>query len=163
MSSKQVLFYHGSGFKHNTLKPGIDHTGDKVEWDKTESNEFLYVDETREEAISMAFASAMEKKYKVNRYQTEGEKITIKLAKGEKKIDKDDLEKLKIYIYTISKDDGDEWSKVNNKHNNSTTEWKTKKHISDNIVDVKEVNLSTWLKDKQVKISNESLLLSFDW
>jgi hypothetical protein len=64
------ILYHGSGFKHSELKPGIQHSGVKVEWDKTESNEYLYADEIKENAISMAFASAIEKKYELVRYQT---------------------------------------------------------------------------------------------
>ncbi len=148
--------YHGSSFKHTKLKPGFDHTGVRVEWDKTESNEFLYADENADEAVSMALASLLEQKYNLKRYQTSGNSITITLAKGERLFGKYDLARLKVYVYIIAKVDSDGWVKVNNQHNNSTTEWKTKKHIDQNIIGIKEVDVYDWLKQKELKVSIEA-------
>ena len=151
------VLYHGSSFKHDQLKPGFDHTGIRVEWDKTESNEFLYADENAEEAVSMAFASLLEQKYNLSRYQTKGDTINITVASGERLFGKHDLTKLKVYVYIISKADSDGWVKVNNQHNNSNTEWKTKKHIKQNILGIKEVDVYDWLKRKELKVSNETV------
>lgn len=150
------MLYHGSSFKQDILKPGFAHTGLKVEWDRTESNEFLYADEDTEEAISMAFASTIEQKYKLSHYQTKGNRITITLAKGEKKVDKNELSKLKGYIYYIANISNDGWVKVNNQYNHSTTEWKTKKHIDQNLLGLSEINFGDWLKQKELNVIIES-------
>jgi hypothetical protein len=159
---KSKILYHGSGFKHSELKPGIQHSGVKVEWDKTESNEYLYADEIKENAISMAFASAIEKKYELDRYQTKKDSIKIKLANGSKVPTKEMLANLKIYLYTIALKETDQWEKVNNKVNDCYTEYKTNAVIKSHILNVQEVDLEKWLGTKKLSISNESLT-SLNW
>jgi hypothetical protein len=156
------ILYHGSGFKHSELKPGIQHSGVKVEWDKTESNEYLYADEIKENAISMAFASAIEKKYELVRYQTKKDTIKIKLASGSKVPSKEIIANLKIYLYTIALKETDQWEKVDNKVNDCYTEYKTNTVIKSHILSVEEVDLEKWLRAKKLTISSESLT-SFNW
>lgn len=159
---KPGILYHGSGFKHSELKPGIQHSGVKVEWDKTESNEYLYADTNKENAISMAFASAIEKKYELDRYQTKKDSIKIKLANGSKVPTKETLANLKVYLYTIALKEDDQWVKVDNKVNDCYTEYKTKAVIKSHILNVQEIDLEKWLSDKKLTISSENLT-SFRW
>jgi len=69
--------YHGSGYQQDELKPGIHYTGKKVEWDKTESNEWLYATTSMEEAIAQGFASSVEKHYNLVRFMSQGRDLTL--------------------------------------------------------------------------------------
>ena len=150
------ILYHGSGYKHTELKPGIEHSGKKKEWDKGESNEYLYATSVRDEAISQAFASVLEEHYTLNRYQTTGDTIKATFG-GDKKPTQAQVAGHKVYLYTLVNKEEDKWEKNTNKHNGLETEWKTKSTIKKGILKVDEVDLEKWLKGKKLSISMESL------
>lgn len=130
--------YHGSGYKHTELKPGFHHTGVEVKWDEVESNHFLYASTIREDAIDQGFASTMEQKFAIRRYNSSPRVISIQLDPAvEVKVE--DIEKIKIYIYRITKRPGDGWVKNNNPHNGLKTEWRTDHVISKAIDKVIEI------------------------
>lgn len=149
------LLYHASAFKQDELKPGYQHSGNKVMWDQTESNIWLYATTLRDEAISMGFASAVEKKYDVIRYKTEGKTIHFGHAEGEN-LNMDKVMDVVVYLYTITYDKADGWRKVNNKFNGMDQEYKTMKTIRKNILNREEVNLKEWVKDKHITFAQES-------
>jgi len=152
------LLYHASAFKQDELKPGFQHSGNKVMWDQTESNIWLYATTLRDEAISMGFASAVEKKYDVIRYKTDGKKIHFGHAQGaDLSIDK--VLDVTVYLYTIQYDKKDGWEKVNNKFNGMDQEYKTTRMIKKNILKREEINLDEWVKDKHITFAQESLPL----
>lgn len=146
--------YHGSGYLHNELKPGYMHTGQEVFWDETESNRYLYATIDREEAIELGFASAVEKAFLLNRFQSDGNKYTFTFEdKVTPKLS--DLEKLVLYIYDIKYADDSGWKHVNNQTNGIDTEYKTDKVIeSALIIKTEKVNLKDWLSDKEIIIKS---------
>lgn len=155
------ILYHGSSYKQTELKPGIAYTGKKVEWDETESNEFLYATTDRQEAISQAFASMLEKHFGLTHYQTSGKTIKAKLE-ADKLPPIKELVKHKLYLYTIVNKDEDGWKKNSNKANGLETEYKTQDSIKKNILKVKEIDLEKWLDEHTLKLSLEGLA-SFRW
>ncbi len=149
--------YHGAPFNNAILKPGIKYSKKLVKWDGTESNEFLYASSTKEEAIAMSFASLLEKKYKIEKFQVI--KNTIKVTSNDD-IKKTDFQETKLYLYIIETTEGQNWIKVNNIHNRSDTEYKTKEDIDPDHFDKEEINLSEWLEDKKIMFIIEKELLS---
>lgn len=148
------LLYHASAFKQDELKPGFQHSGNKVMWDQTESNIWLYATTLRDEAISMGFASAVEKKFDVTRYKTEGKSIHFGYAEGADLTMGKVLE-VKVYLYTITYDPKDGWVKVNNKFNGMDQEYKTTQTIRKNILNREEINLKEWVKNKHITFAQE--------
>lgn len=142
--------YHGSGFKHDELKPGIMHSGELVKWDKTESNEWLYATTLMEEAIAQGFASAIEKHWQLARFQSSEDKITI-IVDGRLPSMRE-LEGLVLYLYKIDWIT-ELWVKVDNLHNGMTNEYKTKSVVTKAMIDsCEQVDLKAWLRGKQVSI-----------
>ena len=139
--------YHSSGFKANDLRPGIAYTGKKVEWDHGESNEWLYATTDRSAAIDLGIASALEKKFRLDRYQTDAYEIVIT---SPDRIHLDDLKELKVYLYTIDFSGADGWVKNDNAHNHLDTEWKTKKTVS--YSEVEQVDVEEWMRGKKINI-----------
>jgi hypothetical protein len=133
-----MILYHGSGYRHQELKPGFHHTGVEVNWDEVESNHFLYASTIREDAIDQGFASQMEQKYRIRRYNSTGKTVSIELDPAFP-VKVEALEKLKIYVYRIKQRPVDGWVKNNNPHNNLKTEWKTDHVIKDAIEKVIEI------------------------
>lgn len=149
--------YHGSGFKQTELKPGFMHTGVEVKWDKTESNKWLYATTVMGEAVALGFASVIEKKYKLDRYQFKDDTVTIAFTGVLPTIE--ELGKLDVYLYHIAWEPG-VWVQVNNRHNKLINEYKTQAVIpSERIVLREKVDLKDWLSRKKVKIvpSNATL------
>ncbi|MNO12938.1 hypothetical protein D3C76_25570 [compost metagenome] len=151
--------YHGSGYKHTELKPGIHYTGKKVEWDQTESNEWLYATCLLEEAIAQGFASVIEKHYKLDHYHSVGNEVVMTFTDTVPK--QEDLEKLQVFLYKIDWDTS-VWIKVNNLHNGMSNEYKTKACIPANMIDsCVEVDLKGWLKRKKVVIKASKASLNW--
>lgn len=149
-----MKLYHGSKYSHTELKPGIKHTGEKKQWDETESNEYLYATTSKDDAIGMALASTVEQSYLLDRFQHHDNVIRITVAEGKEMPTLEDLLKLKVYVYTIEFDSKDGWEKVKNQHNNMDGEYRTKKTLKNNIVGQQMIQMSKWLKDKQVVITS---------
>lgn len=146
--------YHGSGYKHPELKPGIMHSGELQKWDKTESNEWLYATTLMEEAIAQGFASVIEKHWQLSRFQSSEDLITI-IVDGPLPSLKE-LQGLMVYLYKIDWDTS-VWVKVDNMHNGMTNEYKTKSVIGPKMIDSCEpVDLVGWLKGKRVEIKGKS-------
>jgi len=151
--------YHGSGYRHTELKPGIHYTGKKVTWDTTESNEWLYATTCMEEAIAQGFASVVEKHYTLNRFQSHGRNLTLVVDGPPPKLE--DLQHLAVYLYTLDWLDADNWIKVNNLHNGMQTEYKTQSVLTKAIDRCEQVDLKTWLSRKTVKIVSKRAALNW--
>lgn len=151
--------YHGSGYKQPELKPGFLHSGVLVEWDKTESNKWIYAAVLMEDAIAQGLASVIEKSYKLARYQSVGNKITMTFDGPAPK--QKDIEALTVYLYTIDWDESI-WTKVNNPHNGMDNEFKTEKTIVASMIDsCEKVDIKHWLSRKEVVIRAKSA--SMNW
>ncbi len=145
-----TILYHGSGFDQEELMPGFLRTGKRVEWDHVESNDWLYTTTSKEEAISMAFASMIEKTYNGVRYEKKGTSIIVSFD-SETFPTRQELERLEIFLYTVRLDEHDGWIKNANEHNQIKTEWKTKSIIKDSILKKEQVDLSRWLATKSIR------------
>ena len=142
--------YHSSNYiATSVLKPGFEYTGKLVEWDEGESNKYLYATTDKEAAISLGFASAIEHTYLLDGFHTDGDKIEIESPA--KNLSLTDLQKLKVQLYTIKVEVGQDWIKNNNLTNHLDTEYKTDNHITN--FSRQEVNMVEWLKDKNIKIT----------
>lgn len=155
--------YHGSVYEQTELKPGFDHTGVLIEWDGTESNKNLYATTSRAEAISQAFASVLEKKFKSIHYKTRGKSIEVKVL-GKTRPTKVDFSKIEIFLYTLVYDEKDGWRKVSNAQNGLDNEWKTTRTLgADKIKRMEKIDLNDWLADKRLNIAFESAPIYADW
>lgn len=143
-----TLLYHGSRFKQDELKPGFLHTGVLVEWDKTESNKFLYATSVLSTAWELGFASSIEKEFDIDRFHVHKGKIAIQTPES---IKIEDLEKIEVYLYTIHYRDEDGWTKNFNEHNNIDTEYKTKQTIR-SIESCTKLDVRKWLCNYDVTI-----------
>lgn len=146
--------YHGSGYKHPELKPGIMHSGELQQWDKIESNEWLYATTLMEEAIAQGFASVIEKHWNLARFQSAGDGITIIIDGPLPSLR--ELQALTVYLYKIDWDPSI-WTLVDNMHNGMTNEYKTKQVIGPKSIDSCEaVDLKKWLANKKIEIKGKS-------
>jgi hypothetical protein len=136
-------------YAQEELMPGIKRSGEKVEWDGTESNEYLYATTDRETAVSQGFASAMEKVFPVRRFRTEGRDIHIFLEG--KHPTPEQLKKLTVNLYTIRVLPQDQWRKNNNKVNGLDTEWTTQQTITSGIESRETIDVPTWLNGRTIK------------
>lgn len=142
--------YHGSGYKQPELKPGIMHTGKLQKWDKTESNEWLYATPMMEEAIAQGFASVIEKTWKLCRFFSVGNTVSLMVDGALPTMEQ--LQGLTVYLYKIDWDES-VWVKVDNIHNGMESEYKTKSVIPATMIDnCVSVDIANWLKGKDVKI-----------
>lgn len=148
------ILYHASGYKQDELMPGYRRSGKLTQWDKTESNVYLYTTTDREEAISQAFASMLEKNFDVVHYGTKDTTIRAKMRRRSLPT-KAELAAIPIYLYTIKYDEKDGWRKVNNKHNGLDTEYKTDQQIDANIIKRETIDTAKWLEDKNLIFSLE--------
>jgi hypothetical protein len=146
-----MKLHHGSKYNHTELKPGYERVGKTINWDQTESNEYLYATVSKEAAIGMSLASTVEQSYLLDRFQHHDRIIRITVSEGPLPT-VEDLLKLKTYVYAIRFDPRDGWEKVNNQYNNMSGEYKTKKTLKSSIEQVFIIEMEKWLKDKQVII-----------
>jgi hypothetical protein len=145
-----TLLYHGSGFDQTELMPGFMRTGKLVQWDEVESNEWLYTTTDKDEAISQAFASMIEKTYNSMHYKREGKDIVITME-GEVAPSMAEVEKLQLFVYTIRLEPEDKWVKNANEFNQIKTEWKTQSIIDRNIIHKEQVDLKFWMATKHIR------------
>lgn len=139
-----MKLYHGSAYKTDVLKPGIKHTGVKIDWDNTESNEWLYASSDRTEATMLGFFSYLEKHHGGTAFHMSANEIIITS-------DPFELDDIKVYLYSINTDKG--WVKVNNQSNNSVTEYKTKNHIKPDKIE--EIVMSQYLRNHNYVIKTD--------
>lgn len=147
-----MLLHHGSKYNHVELMPGYKRTGEKINWDETESNDYLYATTSADDATGMALASTVEQSFQLDRFQHHDDKITITVSSEGELPTLEELLKLQVYVYTIKFDPKDGWEKVKNQHNNMDGEYRTKKNIKSNIESTKVVKMANWLKNKKVTI-----------
>lgn len=152
-----MKLHHGSKYNHTELKPGYERVGEKINWDETESNEYLYATISKEDAVGMSLASTVEQGYLLHQFQHHGNVIRIIVSEGPSPTI-DDLIKLQTYVYTIRFDEKDGWEEVNNQHNNMKDEYKTKNTIRSSIEHVDVIRMEEWLKDKQIVILRQEEL-----
>lgn len=142
------ILYHGSAYRTPTLKPGIAYGGEKVEWDHGESNEYLYATSEKDTAVELGFASAIEKKFKLDRFQSDEHELTITASE---RIMMSDLEALDVYLYAFALSHVDGWMLNHNAHNGLlNTEFKTRKVVSYDSVE--KVDMKSFLAGKKVSI-----------
>jgi hypothetical protein len=152
-----MKLYHGSMYlnEDGMLMSGFLRSGKLVKWDKTETNEWLYVIDNTEAVEGLGVASAIEKVFATKRYTEKGNDIRIECYNDGKIFTIDDISKLDVYIYEIEHNVHDGWEYVNNEHNGINDEMKTKKKITfDNFY---KLDVTKWLKDKNVSIIQSKL------
>lgn len=129
-----MKLYHGSSYKTDILKPGIIYTGEKVMWDGTESNEWLYATVNEQDAVILGFFSYIEKNHDGISFQMNNKELVITS-------DLFDISGINIYLYSINKND--DWVLVDNKNNGYGKEYKTQSHIKP--VSVTKVSMKGYL------------------
>ena len=146
-----MYLYHGSAFRQQELKPGFAHTGELVKWDNSEDNTWLYASDDKDEAILLGISSAIEKAFKLDRYQcdTKAKKITITVSDD---ITIQDIHKLHVVVYTIKAVNEDGWMANFNPANNIKGEYKTQRHITSNILRCEDVNVGEVLRRFKIEI-----------
>lgn len=146
-----TVLYHGSHYSQNELMPGYKRSGKLVEWDKTESNKWLYATTVQEEAIILGFASAVEKHFDLHHFRVIN-KGYLEFIFNERPPHVDEMCRLELYLYTIHKATSDGWVKVNNTVNGMDTEWKTDKTLQMNIISKDKVDLFSWRRGKEIRV-----------
>ena len=124
MSTQPLKLYHGSRFLTTLLKPGFEHTGRLIKWDHTEDNTWLYASTIKEEAQLNALASALEANYGATRIAFDSKQVSVYSAR---RIIEEEVRRIKVCVYTLRLTS--DWIKVNNEHNGSDTEYKTRANI----------------------------------
>ena len=144
-----TYLYHGSMFDigSGVLQPGFNYTGELVEWDKTESNRFLYATTVSRTAIELGIGSLLEKEFNASHFTVDGKIISVG------GIDVDERQNIligkSVYLYTIRVRPEHNWVKNNNPHNRIDTEWKTEKTISQTHggISKSRIDVAKWLSD----------------
>lgn len=143
--------YHGSSVNDYVLMPGIKKTKELTVWENGLTNEYLYAGEEKEFAIDMAFASLLEKKYLINKFQTNENDILIELDIKSPILTKIKLSVLKVFIYTINTQPTDKWLKINK--DEGSNEWRTKNTIN-HWIKKEMIYGYRWLKNKNITINH---------
>lgn len=146
--------YHASSYLQEELKPGIAYTGEKVEWDETESNEWLYATSNKEAAIAQGLASAIEHHWLLHRFQSSGNHLAFTFDAGTPVPTRRDLERLKVYLYVIHAHVADGWVKNSNTHNKLRSEYRTQNTVRDRIASASLVDMKQWLQGKDVSLTS---------
>lgn len=149
-TNKPQFLFHGSGFEQSELKPGFEHTGKVVSWDKYEDNTYLYATTDRDSALTLGLSSAIEKRYDLKHTRIDNKTKTIELKFDGPIPTLAAIEKTKVYLYTVPLDSA--WTKNNNPYNNIDTEYKTKQTIT-GILECIRVDTSDLLKEFTVSLS----------
>lgn len=146
--------FHGSGYWAKELKPGFERSGELVRWDETEDNTFLYATTDREKAIVLGFASALEKKYGLDRFQHMGDKLILDVPRQPHgyTVGLEQLYHLELWLYELTPHTRDGWQLNKNEHNGMrNTEYKTKNTIR-NIRSTTPVDVRQWLSNYKVEM-----------
>lgn len=147
--------YHGSAFWAKELKPGFQRSGQIVRWDQSEDNTFLYATTDRETAIELGFASALEKKYGLDRFQTAGKQLIIDIPRQPHgyRVQEEQLMQVEVWLYSIDPRTADGWVLVKNPSNGMATgtEYKTQNTIR-GIKSTEMVDIRQWIKQYKIII-----------
>lgn len=148
-----ATLFHGSGFWAKELKPGFERSGQLVKWDDTEDNTFLYATTEREKAIVLGFASAVEKKYGLDRFQYIDNKLILDVPRQPHgyTVGVEQLCQLELWLYEINPHTRDGWQLNRNEHNGMKTEYKTKSTIR-TIKSTTPIDVRQWLRGYQVEV-----------
>lgn len=149
-----TALYHGSAYWAKDLKPGFERSGEIVRWDDTEDNTYLYATTEREKAIVLGFASAIEKKFGLDRFQHIGDRLILDIPRQPHgyTVGEDQLRELEVWLYEIIPHTRDGWRLNKNEHNNmQNTEYKTKSTIR-SIRSVTLVDVKSWLRGYKVEV-----------
>lgn len=138
--------FHGSGFYTPELKPGFQRSGTLVRWDDTEDNTFLYATTDRETAIVLGFASAIEKKYGLDRFQHNGTELVVQCPRQPHgyRVGEAQFAEVELWLYTISPHTKDRWERNKNQHNGLKTEFKTKATVTPS--GIESIRVADWLR-----------------
>lgn len=153
-----MKLFHGSMFLNDDgyLMPGYLRSGTLVKWDKTESNEWLYVILDQKQAETLGVASAIEKVFATKRFtEMESGEIKIECYSDGDSLSKEDLLNLDVYIYEIEHKLKDEWIYVNNEHNGIDDELKTKNKVR--FKSYYKLDIAKWIKDRKVTITRSDV------
>lgn len=146
-----TTLYHGSAYKQTELKPGYQHSKKIVNWDKYESNIYLYATSDMKAAELLGISSAWEKKFDLKSTHIDSEAKTIRLSFNGVPVSKEELLSVTGYIYAIKYVPGI-WIRNHNPFNNIDNEYKTQKTVTD-IISVDEINVPEILKDFTISIN----------
>jgi hypothetical protein len=143
--------YHGSMYKQEELMPGFLRSGKLVEWDGTESNEWLYSSSDRHEAIMLGISSAIEKKWRLDRYHYDQKtkRITIETPDS---FTLNDVLRLPVFLYTIKAEAEDGWFPNLNQQNGIQNEYKTQHTIEEYILKCEPIDIYKTLASMRVDI-----------
>lgn len=123
-SKEQLKLYHGSRFLTAVLKPGFEYTGRVIKWDHTEDNTWLYASTSKEEAQLNALASSLEANYGATHISFDSTQVSVGSTR---RIREEEVRRIRVCVYTLLLTP--DWIKVNNEHNGSDTEYKTRSHV----------------------------------
>lgn len=142
--------YHGSGYEHRELKPGFIRSGILEQWDKGESNKYLYFTTDKTQAVELGFISAIEKRFNISRAIVDD--TNINLYFNESRLpSKQELLATGVWLYTVEPK-SKHWLKNQNDFNGLKTEYKTKETVSQEIVKIEKVQPLQWFQTKQINI-----------
>lgn len=147
-----AFLFHSSAYKQDRLQPGFNHSGVLVRWDKTESNEWLYAADKKDEAIMLGISSAIEKKWDLQRYKYDAKSRRLDIEVVDQNITKSDIDKLTVYIYTLRPEAKDGWIENFNPVNGLKGEYKTQGTIDENIVRCETVDVIGALRGYSINI-----------
>lgn len=142
--------YHGSAYKQTELKPGYQHSKKIVNWDKYESNIYLYATSDLKAAELLGISSAWEKKYDLASTHFDAVGKSINLVFNGEPPSIEELKGIVGYLYTIKYVPG-VWIRNHNPYNNIDNEYKTQKTVTD-IISVDEINVQEVLKDFAITV-----------
>lgn len=145
-----AVLWHGSAYNtdhQRTLKPGYLHSHKLVEWDNGESNHFLYATTERDTAIEQGFASAVEHRYRLDRFQSQADTLVIDSPYA---LTHHDLEQLSVWLYELHPQDDEQWLFNHNASNGLDSEFKTHRVVP--WFERTRVELKEWLATKHVII-----------
>lgn len=146
-----TYLYHGSGFEQTELKPGYEHTKKLVNWDRYESNAYLYATSEEITAQLLGISSKWEKTWDLKKTSIDHKAKTIDLVFYKNPPTLQQLQQIDCWVYVIMYKPH-EWVKNRNPHNNIDTEYKTKQTIRD-ILEVKKIDVAQALDGYAVSIT----------
>lgn len=144
--------YHGSAYRQKELMPGFKRSGELVRWDGSEDNTWLYATSEKEAAVMLGISSAIEKQFKLDRYQCD-EKAKKMVIEVSEPLTIADIHKLHVVLYTIKASVDDGWMANHNPANGIDSEFKTQRDIETNIVRCEDVRVADVLRGWRIQIS----------
>lgn len=143
--------YHGSAYLQQEIQPGFNHSGNLVKWDGSEDNTWLYASDDKNDAVMLGISSAIEKKFKLDRYAYDQKARTLKIEVSES-LTMRDITNLHVVLYTIKATAADGWMANHNPQNNISGEYKTQHVIKDNLVNRENIDVARALNGLRVNI-----------